>query len=93
MEQEDAMITNSIILKALEEEEGNPDSPWGEAGACRPFVEAATKANVEAAKIYAAIKTGRILTADNVKLLGEDDLAEWEMFCEEYDELARHEPQ
>jgi len=82
------MITNPIIRKALEEEEGNPDSLWGEGGTCRPFVEAATEANVEAAKIYAAIKTGRILTADNMKFLDEVDLAEWEMFCEEYDELA-----
>lgn len=53
------MITNPIILKALEEEEGNQDSLWGEGGTCRTFVEAATEANVEPAKIYAAIKTGR----------------------------------
>ena len=87
------MITNPIILKALEEEEGNQDSLWGEGGTCRPFVEAATEANVEPAKIYAAIKTGRILTADNMKLLSEDDLAEWQMFCEEYAELAERERQ
>jgi len=87
------MITNAIIQRALEEEEGNPDSPWGEVGVCRPFVEAAMDANIEPAKIYAAIKTGRILTADNIAFLEEDDLAEWEMFCEEYAELCRQERQ
>ena len=87
------MITNPIIRKALEEEERTPDSLWGEGLSCRPFVEAATTANVEPAKIYAAIKTGRVVTVDNMKLLDEDDLAEWEMFCEEYDELAAEERQ
>ncbi len=80
------MIANQVILKALEEEERNPDSQWG--GHCRPLIEAMTKINVRPALIYASIKTGRILTADNMQLLSGDDLAEWEKYCAEYEELA-----
>jgi hypothetical protein len=80
------MIANPVILKALEDEERNPDSQWG--GRCRPLIEAMMKINVRPALIYASIKTGRVLTTDNMNLLSREDLIEWERYCAEYEELA-----
>ena len=41
-------------------------------------VEAMAKARVEPARIYAYRKTGLIVTEENLHLLSEQDLAEWE---------------
>ena len=43
--------------------------------------------SVEPVWMSAAIKTRQILTGDNVKLVGSDDLAAWEIFYEKCDKL------
>jgi hypothetical protein len=48
---------------------------------------------VEPARIYAAIQTERIMTGAKVKLLGNDDHAVWEMFCEKFDVLGEQKRQ
>ena len=54
----------------------------------RDFVAAAVRTGLEPAKIYAAIKTGRILTKENMKLLTKADIKEWQDAAREYDKLA-----
>ena len=40
---------------------------------------------------YAIDKTDRIVTAENMKLLSEDDLAEWDEACEEFESMSGEE--
>ena len=42
---------------------------------------------------YAIDKTDRIVTAQNMKLLSEDDLAEWGEACEEFESMSEDEQQ
>ena len=42
---------------------------------------------------YAIDKTGRIVTAENIKLLSEDDLAEWGEACDEFESMAEDKQQ
>ncbi len=37
---------------------------------------------------YAIDKTDRVVTAENMKLLSKDDLAEWGEACEEFESMA-----
>ena len=37
---------------------------------------------------YAIDKTDRVVTAENMKLLSEDDLAEWDEACEEFESMS-----
>ena len=36
--------------------------------------------------VYATIKTGRMVTKENWKLLSKADKKEWQMYCDEYDQ-------
>ncbi len=54
-------------------------------------VEAMAKAGVEPTRIYAYRKTGLIVTEENLHLLSEQDLAEWEAAIQEYEEMIKGE--
>jgi hypothetical protein len=54
----------------------------------RELVAVSVKVGILPDKIYAMIKTGRILTNDNMKLLSKADIKEWQDSCHEYDRLA-----
>lgn len=51
------------------------------------IVEAMKKANINPAIIYAFQKTGRLVSEDNLALIPERDLAEWNAATAEYEEL------
>ncbi len=55
------------------------------------MVEAMVEAGVEPARIYAYRKTGLIVTEENLHLLSEQDLAEWEAAIQEYEEMIKGE--
>ncbi len=55
------------------------------------MVEAMAKAGVHPARIYAYRKTGLIVTEENLHLLSEQDLAEWEAAIQEYEEMIKGE--
>ncbi len=42
---------------------------------------------------YAIDKTDRVVTAENMKLLSEEDLAEWGEACEEFESMSEDEQQ
>jgi hypothetical protein len=78
---------NPILAEALAkaEENSDPDVPKDY---LRELVAVSVRSGVEPSKIYAVIKTGRILTAENMKLLSKADIKEWEDACREYNRLA-----
>jgi hypothetical protein len=53
------------------------------------IVAAAIKTGAAPEKIYATIKTGRMLTTMNMKFLSEADIKEWGDAAEEYLRLAQ----
>jgi hypothetical protein len=55
-------------------------------------VEAMKKAGMDPAFIYAHEKTGRIVTEDNMHLLSDQDLAEWDAAIEEFEVARRRQP-
>jgi predicted glycoside hydrolase/deacetylase ChbG (UPF0249 family) len=48
------------------------------------MVQAMKQAGINPAKIYAFEKTGRIVSEDNLHLLSDADLAEWQAAIDEY---------
>jgi hypothetical protein len=52
------------------------------------LVAVALKTGVEPEKIYGTIKTGRMLTTENMKFLSKAELKEWQDAREEYQRLA-----
>ena len=52
------------------------------------MVQAMKEAGIDPAKVYAFEKTGRIVSEDNLHLLSDADLAEWQAAIEEYQ--AKH---
>lgn len=52
------------------------------------MVEAMEQAGIDPAKIYAFRRTGRIVTEDNVRVLSQQDLDEWQAAIEEYERRA-----
>ncbi len=52
-------------------------------GMMTEIVAASVKGGIPPEKIYALIKTGRILTADNMQFLSEVDVQEWQDAAEE----------
>ena len=92
MNNDELISFNAILAKALAQAE-KEHSQKGSVGIAvieflREFVALAVKTGVEPAKIYATIKTGRILTTKNMKLLTKADIREWQDAVQEYDELA-----
>lgn len=66
--------------------------PWGSAkvaAAEAAFVEAARKAGLDQALIYAFRKTGRIVSEENAGHLSAEALEEWQAAVQEYRALRR----
>lgn len=74
---------NPILAKALAENKDHPQEVLEE------LVAALVRVGAEPSKIYATIKTGRMLTEQNMKLLTKADLKEWRDACREYDKLEK----
>ncbi|WP_406656020.1 TIGR02391 family protein [Methanolobus sp. ZRKC2] len=60
---------------------------WG----CK-MVDYMTKADISKSIIYATLKTGRILSEENLKNLSEEEIEEWNLACDEYRELSESDP-
>jgi hypothetical protein len=78
---------NPILAKALAQAEETED-PVVPRDFMRKQVASCVHAGVSPDKIYAVIKTGRMLTEKNMKLLTKADIKEWQDACLEYDRLA-----
>jgi hypothetical protein len=88
MNHEELIRFNPILAKALaqvEEEDLNESVP---SEYLRELVALSVKAGVSPVVIYAMIKTGRILTDENMKFLSKAEIKEWQDACREYDRLA-----
>jgi hypothetical protein len=81
---------NPILANAFAKFEAENDPEVS--GCMQSLVAVAVKTGVEPEKIYATIKTGRMLTTENRKFLSKAELKEWQDAGEEYRRLAkRHE--
>lgn len=83
---------NPVLGKAFaqaEKESAEKRGVWREMiEYLREFVALGVKTGLEPSKIYAIIKTGRILTEENMNLLTKADIKEWQDACREYERLA-----
>jgi len=91
MNSEELIQFNPILAKALADVEAVNRDPHVPKEILRELVATAVKAGISPDKIYAVIKTGRILTIDNMKFLSENDIKEWQDAAREYDRLANTE--
>lgn len=92
MNEDELVAFNPILAKAVREaenENSQSNAYWGRAvNSLREIVAACVRAGLAPEKIYAMIKTGRILTEDNMKLLTKADIDEWQDAAREYNQLA-----
>ena len=88
MNNDELVRFNPILAKALAEAEKENADPHVPDEFLRELVAVSVKVGISPDKIYAMIKTGRILTNDNMKLLSKADIKEWQDCCREYDRLA-----
>ena len=92
MNNDELVAFNPILANAVKEaekENSQSNAYWGRAiNHLREMVGTCVQAGVEPDKIYALIKTGRILTDDNMKLLTKADVDEWQDAAREYNRLA-----
>ena len=91
MTENELVAFNPVLAQAVKDAE-NPNSRtyayWGCLEHLREMVAIAVRAGVEPSKIYAMIKTGRVLTDDNMKFLSKADIKEWADAAREYDQLT-----
>jgi hypothetical protein len=78
---------NPILANAFAQFEAENDPEVS--GCMQSLVAIAVKTGVEPEKIYATIKTGRMLTTENMKFLSKAELKEWQGAGEEYRRLAK----
>jgi hypothetical protein len=88
MNNDDLIQFNPILAKALADVDAADSNPEFTKEILRELVAVAIKTGMPPDKIYAVIKTGRILTIDNMKFLSNDEINEWQDAAREYDELA-----
>jgi|SRR5580692_1456380 hypothetical protein len=88
MNNDDLIQFNPILAKAPADVEAADSNPNFDREILRELVAAAIKTGMPPDKIYAVIKTGRILTFENMKFLSNDEIDEWQDAAREYDELA-----
>jgi hypothetical protein len=87
MNNDELIKFNPILAEAVAEAEKG--IYWAGAGDhLRELVASSVRTGIPADRIYAIIKTGRILTANNIKMLTEADIKEWQDARHEYDRLA-----
>jgi hypothetical protein len=93
MTEDELVAFNPVLAQAVKDAE-NPNSRtyayWGSLEHLREMVAIAVRAGVEPSKIFAMIKTGRLLTDDNMKFLSKADIKEWADAAREYDQLTKH---
>ena len=82
MSDDQLIAFNPILAKAFAEFAAKNDDVW------RTIVAAAIKTGASPEKIYAMIKTGRMLTEYNMQFLSEADIKAWSDAAEEYRRLA-----
>jgi hypothetical protein len=85
---DDALLSFNPILKSAFDKYVDKNDP-STRDLTKQIVAAAIKTGVEPEKIYATIKTGRMLTT--MKILSEADIKEWGDAAEEYLRLAQQE--
>ena len=88
MNNDDLIKFNPILTDALAIAEATNNILGVPRELLRELVALSVRAGVPPQVIYAVIKTGRIVTTDNMKFLSAADIAEWEQAVEEYGALA-----
>lgn len=92
MTEDELVAFNPVLAQAVKDAE-NPNSRthtyWGSLEHLREMVAIAVRVGVEPSKIYAMIKTGRLLTDDNMKFLSKADIKEWADAAREYNQLTK----
>lgn len=88
MNNDDLIQFNPILANTLADVEAADSNPNFNKEILRELVAGAIKTGMPPDKIYAVIKTGRILTFENMTFLSNDEIDEWQDAAREYDELA-----
>jgi hypothetical protein len=83
MSDDQLIAFNPILAKAFAAFAAKNDDAW------RTIVAAAIKTGASPEKIYAMIKTGRMLTEYNMQFLSEEDIKEWSDAVADYLRLAQ----
>ena len=86
MTEDELLHFNPLIAKAFTQFESENDTRT--ADVMREIVIAGLKTGAAPEKIYATIKTGRMLTKDNMQFLTAAEIQEWADAAEEYKLLA-----
>jgi hypothetical protein len=89
MNEQELIQFNPILAEALAKVERENREARNSKGFLRSLVASGVKAGMAPEKIYAVIKTGRVLTERNLKFLSKEDIKEWEDACDEYNRLAK----
>jgi hypothetical protein len=85
---DEALLSFNPIIKSAFDKYVDKNDPFTR-DLMQTIVAAAIKTGASPEKIYATIKTGRMLTTMNMKLLSEADIKEWSDAAEEYLRLAQ----
>ena len=85
---DDALLSFNPIIKSAFDKYVDKNDPFTR-DLMKQFVAAALKTGVAPEKIYATIKTGRLLTTENMQFLSKADIDEWGDAAEEYKRLAK----
>jgi hypothetical protein len=85
MTENEMIQSNPILATALAKvEQENREAKNSLKGFLRTLVAGCLKAGMGPEKIFAVIRTGRVVTEQNLKYLRKEDLAEWVAACNEY---------
>jgi hypothetical protein len=85
---DDALLSFNPILKSAFDKYVDKSDPLTR-DLMKEIVAAAVKTGAAPEKIYATIKTGRLLTTANMQFLSKADIKEWEDAAREYLRLAK----
>ena len=90
MTENELIQSNPILAAALAKvERENREAKNSPKGFLRSLVASCLKAGMGPEKIFAVIKTGRVVTEQNLQYLSKEDVKEWVEACNEYHQLAR----
>jgi hypothetical protein len=85
---DDALLSFNPILKSAFDKYVDKSDPFTR-DLMKQLVAAAVKTGAAPEKIYAMIKTGRMLTTANMQFLSKADIKEWQDAAREYLRLAQ----
>ena len=85
---DDALLSFNPILKSAFDKYVDKGDPFTR-DLMRQLVAAAVKTGTAPEKIYATIKTGRMLTTANMQFLSKADIKEWQDASREYLRLVQ----